>query len=67
VSRPILIVVVFAIAATATSGATICIVKGNTPAPPKMSKEQRITREKIFGTAGEPPPIEKGQEMRPQW
>lgn len=66
-SRPILIVVVLAIAATAISGATFYLVKGNTPASPQMSEEQRITREKFFGAAEELPPIEKGQEMRPRW
>jgi Ti type entry exclusion protein TrbK len=67
VSRPVLFVVLLAIAATAASGATFYLAKGNTPASPKMSEEQRITREKFFGTGEEPPAIEKGQEMRPRW
>ena len=66
-SRPVLVVAVLAIEATATSGATFYLITGNTPASPKLSEEQRITREKFFGAAEELPPIEKGQEMRPQW
>ncbi len=66
-SRPILIVVVLATVAAAASGATFYLVQVNAPASREMSEEQRITREKFFGTAKELPPIEKGQEMRPRW
>nr|WP_252193186.1 entry exclusion protein TrbK [Rhizobium sp. CSW-27] len=58
---------VLAMVAAAASGATFYFVQVKTPASPEMSKEQRITREKFFGTAKELPPIEKGQEMRPRW
>jgi Ti type entry exclusion protein TrbK len=67
VSRPVLIVVVLAIVAAAASSATFYLVHVNAPASPEVSEEQRITREKFFGTAKELPPIEKGQEMRPRW
>jgi Ti type entry exclusion protein TrbK len=67
VSRPILIVVVLATVAAAASGATFYLVRVNAPESREMSEEQRITREKFFGTAKELPPIEKGQEMRPRW
>ncbi|MCV3738865.1 entry exclusion protein TrbK [Rhizobium sp. TRM96647] len=66
-SRPVLIVVVLAIVAAAASGVTFYLVPVNAPASPEMSEEQRIAREKFFGTAKELPPIEKGQEMRPRW
>lgn len=66
-SRPVLIVVVLTIVAAAASGATFYLVQVNAPALPEMSEEQRITREKFFGTSKELPPIEKGQEMRPRW
>lgn len=66
-SRPVLIVVVLVMVAAAASGVTFYIVQMNAPAAPEMSEEQRITREKFFGTAKELPPIEKGQEMRPRW
>ncbi|UXT85279.1 entry exclusion protein TrbK [Agrobacterium tumefaciens] len=66
-SRPVLIVVVLAVVAAAASGTTFYLVQVNASASPQMSEEQRITREKFFGTATELPPIEKGQEMRPRW
>lgn len=66
-SRPVLIVVVLVMVAAAASGVTFYIVQKNAPAAPEMSEEQRITREKFFGTAKELSPIEKGQEMRPRW
>ncbi|KQV39930.1 MULTISPECIES: entry exclusion protein TrbK [unclassified Rhizobium] len=66
-SRPVLIVVVLAIVAAAAFGATFYLVQANAPATPEMGEEQRITREKFFGTAKELPPIENGQEMRPRW
>jgi len=53
--------------AAAAAAITFYLVQMNAPAPPEMSEEQRITREKFFGTAKELPPIEKGQEMRPRW
>jgi Ti type entry exclusion protein TrbK len=67
VSRPVLIAVVLAIVTAAASGTAIYLVQVNAPASSQMSEEQRITREKFFGTAKELPPIEKGQEMRPRW
>jgi Ti type entry exclusion protein TrbK len=67
VSRPVLIAVVLAIVAAAASGTTFYLVQVNAPPSSQMSEEQRITREKFFGTAEELPPIEKGQEMRPRW
>lgn len=66
-SRPVLIVVVLVMVAAAASAITFYLVQMNAPAAPEMSEEQRITREKFFGTAKELPPIEKGQEMRPRW
>ena len=65
-SRPFLFVMALALSAAA-SGATFYFVQTNAPASPEMSEEQRITREKFFGTAKELSPIEKGQEMRPRW
>ncbi len=59
-SRPVLILMVLTIAATATSGAAFYLDKVNTPTSPKMSEEQHITHEKSFGVAEELPPIEKG-------
>ncbi|MEA3537127.1 entry exclusion protein TrbK [Rhizobium sp. CC-YZS058] len=66
-SRPVLIVMALVMVAAAASGASFYLVQVNAPATPEMSEEQRITREKFFGTAKELPPIEKGQEMRPRW
>ena len=66
-SRPILIVMVLVMVAAATSGATFYFVQANAPTSSEMSEEQRITREKFFGTTKELSPIEKGQEMRPRW
>lgn len=66
-SRPVLIVMVLVMVAAAASATTFYLVHMNAPASPKMSEEQRISREKFFGTAKEPPQIEKGQEMRPRW
>jgi Ti type entry exclusion protein TrbK len=62
-----MIVLVPVMLAAAASGAAFYIVQVKAPATPEMSEEQRITREKFFGTAKELPPIEKGQEMRPRW
>jgi Ti type entry exclusion protein TrbK len=58
---------VLAIVAVAASGTTFFLVQVNAPVSPEMSKDQRITREKFFGTAKELPPIEEGQETRPRW
>lgn len=66
-SRPILIVLVLATVAAGASGATFYLVKVSAPPSREMSEEQRITREKFFGTSKERAPIEKGQEMRPRW
>ncbi|MGN8154906.1 entry exclusion protein TrbK [Agrobacterium sp. 22094] len=66
-SRSVLIVTALVILAAATSATTFYFVHANTPASSKISEEQRVTREKFFGTARELPPIEKGQEMRPRW
>ena len=66
-NRPVVIVMVLAIVAAAASATTFYLVQVNAPAAPEMSEEQRIAREKFFGTAKELPPIEKGQEMRPRW
>lgn len=65
-SRTVLIVLALVLVAAATSGATFYFVQANGEAR-GMSEEQRITREKFFGTAKELPPIEEGQEMRPRW
>lgn len=62
-----MIVLVLVMVAAAASGATFYIAQVTPPATPEMSAEQRITREKFFGTAKGLPPIEKGQEMRPRW
>jgi Ti type entry exclusion protein TrbK len=67
VNRPILIVVALVGVAAAATGATFLVVSANTPETPQTSEEQRISREKFFGTRKELPPIEKGQEMRPRW
>ena len=66
-NRPVLIVMVLAIVAAAASATTFYLVQVNAPVAPEMSEEQRIAREKFFGTAKELPPIEEGQEMRPRW
>ena len=66
-SRPVLVAVVLAIVTAAASGTAFYLVQVNALASSQMSEEQRITREKFFGTAKELPPIEKGQEMRPRW
>ena len=65
-SRPVLVMVLVMVAAAA-SATTFYFVQANDPASPEMSEEQRVTREKFFGTSKELPPIEKGQEMRPRW
>ena len=65
-SRPVLVTVLVMVAAAA-SGTAFYLVQVNAPASSQISEEQRITREKFFGTAKELPPIEKGQEMRPRW
>jgi len=67
VNRAVMIVLVLVMLAAVASGATFYIVQVNAPATHEMSEEQRITREKFFGTAKELPPIEKGQEMQPRW
>lgn len=66
-SRPFLIFVVLAIITAMASGTTFYLAQVNGPASPYMSDEQRITREKFFGTDKGLPLIEKGQEMRPRW
>jgi Ti type entry exclusion protein TrbK len=53
--------------AVAASASTFFFVQANAPTSSEMSEEQRITREKFFGTTKELSPIEKGQEMRPRW
>lgn len=65
-SRPVLVMVLVMVAAVA-SATTFYFVQANALTSSGMSEEQRITREKFFGTAKELPPIEKGQEMRPRW
>lgn len=66
-SRTVVIVMVLVMVAAAASATTFYYIQGNSPASPEMSEEQRVTREKFFGTAKELLPIEKGQEMRPRW
>lgn len=61
VSRPDIFVT------AAAASAAILIVWSNEPERPHLSEEQRLTRQTVFGSSNELPPIEKGQEMRPRW
>ncbi|WP_071835899.1 entry exclusion protein TrbK [Pararhizobium antarcticum] len=65
-SRPAIFVTALIVAAAATSAA-ILVVRSNEPQRPHLSEEQRLTRQTVFGSSNEPPPIEKGQKMRPRW
>lgn len=66
-SRSVLIVSVCVVIVGMAAITTVLLVWGEGSASPQMSEEQRASREKFFGTGKEPPPIEKGQEMRPRW
>ncbi|UFX13007.1 entry exclusion protein TrbK [Sinorhizobium meliloti] len=66
-TRPVLIASVCIMIAEIAAVTTVVLVRGESCAAPQMSEEQRATREKFFGTGKAPPPIEKGQEMRPRW
>ncbi|RVL91015.1 MULTISPECIES: entry exclusion protein TrbK [Sinorhizobium] len=66
-TRPVLIASVCIMIAEIAAVTTVVLVRGESSAAPQMSEEQRATREKFFGTGKAPPPIEKGQEMRPRW
>ncbi|NKK46216.1 entry exclusion protein TrbK [Rhizobium leguminosarum] len=65
-SRPVLIALLVAVAAT-SSAATVLIVNSRNTGIPALSEEQRAVREKFFGSDKELPPIKEGQEMRPRW
>ncbi|WP_027681726.1 entry exclusion protein TrbK [Rhizobium leguminosarum] len=65
-SRPVLIALLVAVAA-ASSAATVLIVNSRNTGIPALSEEQRVVREKFFGSDKELPPIKEGQEMRPRW
>lgn len=66
-NRTVLIVVALVVAAVSVSATTVFVMRSNANAIPQRSEEQRLAREKFFGSNKELPPIEKGQEMRPRW
>lgn len=66
-TRSVLIISVCAAIAGIAGITTIFFLRAEGAAAPRMSEEQRATREKFFGTGKALPPIEKGQEMRPRW
>ncbi|WP_426232386.1 entry exclusion protein TrbK [Pararhizobium sp. DWP3-4] len=49
------------------SATTMWVIRSNRTEDPRMTEEQRLTRQTVFGSGNELPPIEKGQEMRPRW
>lgn len=67
VSPTTTIISILAAIAVLAAVTTVVIVRNEAPSAPQMSEDQRATREKFFGTAKEPAPIPKGQEMRPKW
>ncbi|WP_082519823.1 entry exclusion protein TrbK [Rhizobium sp. Root1220] len=66
-TRPVLIASVCVVIAGIAAFTTVVLIRGESSAAPQMSEEQRATRENVSGTGKAPPPIEKGQEMRPRW
>lgn len=67
VTRSITIISLLAVSAALAAIATVILARHQVPSAPQMNTEQRDTHEKFFGTAKEPAPIPKGQEMRPRW
>jgi len=66
VSRAV-VIAVLALVAAFSSAATVLIVNSKESNKPALTEEQRIVREKFFGSSKELPPIKEGQEMRPRW
>ncbi len=67
VSRAVLIVVALLVIAATATATTILFINSKASGTPQVSEEQRLTRERFFGSNRELPPIQKGQEMRPRW
>ncbi|MBC7282105.1 entry exclusion protein TrbK [Hoeflea sp.] len=66
-SRTFAIAIGLLVTAASVSAATVFITMPKEQSAPEMSEEQRLAREKLFGSEKALPPIEKGQEMRPRW
>lgn len=66
-SRPSIILGLLAAIAALSATTAILVIKAGEKGNPTIKEEQRATRERFFGSGKEPPPIEKGQEMRPRW
>lgn len=66
-NRTFAIAIALMVAAASVSAATMFIIKSDEQSASKMSEEQRLAREKFFGSKKDLPPIDKGQEMRPRW
>ena len=66
-SRTFAIAIALLVTVASVSAATVFIMNSNEQSASDMSEEQRLTRETLFGSKKELPPIEKGQEMRPRW
>ncbi len=66
-NRPAIIVLALLVAAATMSATTMWVIRSNRTEDPRMTEEQRLTRQTVFGSGNELPPIEKGQEMRPRW
>jgi len=67
VSRPAIIVSALLVAAATVFATGMLVISSNRSALPQMTEDQQLTRQKIFSSGDELPPIEKGQEMRPRW
>lgn len=55
-----------AVAVLSATTATI-VINSEPDGTPTGSEEQRLRREKFFGSSKADAPIAKGQEMRPRW
>lgn len=66
-SRSAIILGLLAAIAALSATAAVVVIKAGETSTPAMTEEQRAVRERLFGSGKEPPPIEKGQEMRPRW
>ncbi|WEX79493.1 entry exclusion protein TrbK (plasmid) [Sinorhizobium numidicum] len=63
-SRAVVIALLVLVAAV-SSAATVLIVNSRDTNQPALT--EGATREKLFGSGKELPPIKDGQEMRPRW
>lgn len=63
----VLLLCLLATVATLSATTVMLIVNRDADGTPKLSDEQRLRRDKFFGSSRADTPIAKGQEMRPRW